>query len=117
MKNKILLVDDDLSIRSLLTILLEIEGFDVIKFHELSIESIISTIKQEKPDVVLLDVHLEGINGIDILKTIRSDLSLSSIRIIMSSGNDLKEICINAGANEFLMKPYMPADLLEFIKV
>lgn len=117
MKNKILLVDDDLSIRSLLTTLLEIEGFDVIKFHELSTESIVSTVKLEKPDVVLLDVHLKGIDGIDILKKLRSDPSLDSTRIIMSSGNELKEICLNAGANEFLMKPYMPAELLKIIKV
>jgi DNA-binding response OmpR family regulator len=113
---KIFLVDDDKNIRSLLTTLLEIEGFEVIKNLELSVDGVLQTVKSEGPDLVLLDVHLKGVDGIEILNAIRSDPSLDQIQVIMSSGMDLRRTCMDAGANGFLMKPYMPAELLEIIK-
>ncbi|MHC1784808.1 MAG: response regulator [Anaerolineaceae bacterium] len=116
MIKKILLIDDDKSIRSLLSTLLELEGFEVIKDIELSIDGVLKKIKLENPDVILMDVHIQEIDGIEILKLVRIDPELAKSRIIMSSGLDLRDKCIAAGANGFLMKPYMPAELLEIIK-
>ncbi len=116
MNNKILLVDDDKSIRTLLTTLLELEGYQVIKNVELSIEAILALIRSEQPGLVILDVHIKDIDGIEVLKAIRSDPTLEKVRTIMSSGLDVRKTCMDAGANGFLMKPYMPAELLEIIK-
>jgi CheY-like chemotaxis protein len=113
---KILLVDDDKSIRSLLTTLLELEGFQVIKDFDLSVEGILKKIRIENPDVILMDIHIKEIDGIEVLKMVRLDPALAEIQIIMSSGLDLRDKCIAAGANNFLMKPYMPVELLDIIK-
>ncbi len=116
MNRKILIVDDDSAIRSLLATLLVMEGFEIIKDYPLSQEGILKTIGSEKPDVILMDVHIKDLNGIDILKMIRSKPDYQNTHIIMSSGQDLREKCLNAGSNAFLMKPYMPSELLDMIK-
>ena len=52
----------------------------------------------------------------EILQSIRADDTLGNIRIIMSSGSDYKDLCLRLGADDFLMKPYMPDDLIKMIK-
>jgi CheY-like chemotaxis protein len=116
LNKKILLVDDDKSIRSLLTTLLELEGYEVIKDFEMSVEGVLEKIRIENPDIILMDIHIKDVDGIEILKLVRLDPALSKIKIIMSSGLDLREKCIAEGANYFLMKPYMPVELLDIIK-
>lgn len=116
MNRKIFIVDDDNAIRSLLSTLLGMEGFEIIKDYPLSQEGILETIRAERPDVVLMDVHIKDLNGIEILKLLRSEPDLQKTRVILSSGQDLRKKCLDAGANEFLMKPYMPAELLDIIK-
>lgn len=116
MHKKILIIDDDKAIRSLLATLLAMEGFEIIKDFDLSQEGILKTIQSERPDVVLMDVYIKELNGIDILNFIRSNPDFSKIRIIMSSGQDLRRRCKDAGADGFLMKPYMPSELLDIIE-
>jgi CheY-like chemotaxis protein len=52
----------------------------------------------------------------DILDTIRKQTELSDVRIVMTSGLNVKEECINRGANAFLLKPFMPDDLIRALK-
>ena len=110
---KVMLVEDDPTMLSLLNTLLEIEGFEVAKVTDFS--NVIQEIPKNAPDVILLDVHLKDVNGLDILVDIRKDANLDDVRIIMSSGMDFKTESLSKGANDFVLKPYMPDELIEKI--
>ena len=111
---KVMLAEDDATMLSLLRTLLKMEGFDTITLGVE--EDVIEALRSETPDIVLLDVNLTQGNGIDFLRRIRRDDVLKSIVVIMSSGMPLAEECFEAGADSFLLKPYMPDTLISAIK-
>ena len=111
---KVLLAEDDMTMVSLLTTLLKMEGFQVMALSPNA--DIPAAVLQEKPDVLLLDVHLSDQNGLDILDVIRRTKGTENARVVMSSGSDVKEECLRRGADGFLMKPYMPDDLIMVLK-
>ena len=114
---KIMLVEDDPTMRNVLKTLLEIEGFKVVTVPDSRAEAeVVSMVKGEMPDLVLLDVHLRSINGIDILRLMRADPELKSVRVVMTSGMEMKNQCMQAGANAFLLKPYMPDELIRLLR-
>jgi DNA-binding response OmpR family regulator len=111
---KIMLVEDDLTMLSLLRTLLKMERFETVTLSEQ--ENVLDAIYRDRPDAILLDVHLTQGNGVDLLREIRSDASLHNIYVIMQSGMNLATECEAAGADNFLLKPYMPDALIEAIK-
>ena len=114
---KIILVEDDPTMQNVLRTLLEIEGYQVVPMSDRKREDeAIVFFKQETPDILLLDVHLLNINGIDLLKRLRADSDLKDLRVVMTSGMDLKDQCLDAGANGFLLKPYMPDELMRMLQ-
>ena len=113
---QIMLVEDDFTMLSLLNTFLEIEGYGVHKPVDLNMFGVITQLKEIKPDLVLMDIHLNQINGLDLLETIRQDDVLNHLPVIMSSGMDMKKECIEAGANDFILKPYMPDELSKKIE-
>ncbi|MBN1146912.1 MAG: response regulator [Anaerolineales bacterium] len=116
MATKLLLIEDDVTMLALLGTLLQMEGFEIAQLEsDESIERIMRTVKQEKPAAVLLDVHLRNVNGFDLLFRIRQDKSLEGTRVIMSSGIDFSARCLQEGADGFVLKPYMPEDLIHEI--
>ena len=115
---KVMLVDDDVTILSLLQTLLELEGFQVLQLNgEGKPDEILGVFHREKPDLVLLDVHLHHISGFDLLHLIRQDEELDSVRILMSSGMELSSKCTQEGADGFILKPYMPDELVKKIQI
>jgi len=111
---KVMLAEDDATMLSLLRTLLKMEGFETTT---LSVEEdVIEALCRDLPDIVLLDVNLTQGNGIDFLRRIRREDGLKNIVVIMSSGMPLEEECLKAGANSFLLKPYMPDILISAIK-
>ena len=69
-----------------------------------------------QPDVLIMDVNLRQTNGMEILKTIRSSEIPWRLYILMTSGMNFQDECLNAGADGFLLKPYMPEDLYRQLK-
>jgi CheY-like chemotaxis protein len=63
-----------------------------------------------------MDVHLGGQSGMQILQEIRNHKDLEHVRVVMTSGLDVREQCIQSGANAFLLKPFMPDDLIRVLK-
>jgi DNA-binding response OmpR family regulator len=117
MNNKVLLIEDDRTMLTLLTTLLRFEGFEVAQLlNDESLEAAILGIQSEEPAVILLDVHLRHWNGLDLLKLIRATDSTRSAGVVMSSGIDLSQRCIEQGADDFILKPYMPDDLIRKIR-
>lgn len=111
---KIMLAEDDPTMLSLLRTLLKLEGFETVSLNEQ--ENILDVIHREKPDALLLDVHLAQGNGIDFLRELRADSELNRLVVVMASGMNLKDECISAGANAFLLKPFMPDTLIDSIR-
>ncbi len=111
---KVMLVEDDASMMYLLKTLLTLEGFSVATM-DIS-EDVLERTRSEKPDVMLMDVHLGGKNGVDVLTEMRKHDDLKDVVVIMSSGMNLEYECRDAGANAFLLKPFMPDDLIALIR-
>jgi CheY-like chemotaxis protein len=111
---KVLIAEDDATMVSLLKTLLKMEGFNVVSLDPSA--NIPDAVRKENPDVVLLDVHLSHQSGLEILDSIRRSPDINNVRVVMSSGANVKEDCINRGANGFLLKPYMPDDLISLLK-
>jgi DNA-binding response OmpR family regulator len=112
--SKILLAEDDHTMVSLLTTLLKMEGYDVVVLDVHA--DVPSAVSGENPDALLMDVHLGGQNGIDIVKNIRKDPANAKVNIVMTSGLNMKDECLKRGANHFILKPFMPDDLLMLLK-
>lgn len=113
---KILVVDDDRTMRAILKTLLELEKYQIVAWDGRPESDILTQIRAEKPKVLLLDVHLRDISGMDILRAVRADPDLQDIRIVMTSGMALKDECMADGADGFLLKPYMPDDLFQLLR-
>jgi two-component system phosphate regulon response regulator PhoB len=111
---KILLAEDDPTMISLLKTLLKMEGFEVVALDVYS--DVPEAVQREMPDTLLMDVHLGGQNGLQILESIRRNDDLANIRIVMTSGLNMKDECISRGASAFLLKPFMPDDLISVLK-
>ncbi len=112
--SKILLIEDDRTMLTLLRTLLRFEGFEVIVLErDDNIEVIVDQMHREKPALILLDVHLRQMNGFDLLHVIRQDPEFSSMRVLMSSGIDFSARCLDEGADGFILKPYMPDELVK----
>ena len=111
---RVLVVDDDRTMISLLQTLLELEGFTVLAttlgWNALHMA------REENPDVILMDVHLADGDGLQVLREMRTDPDLAKARVIMTSGLDMVEECRQAGSNDFLLKPYAPDQLVGILK-
>lgn len=107
---KVLLADDDFTMVSLLKTLLGMEGYQVTTLWDKK-GDILDNIREEKPDILLIDIYLGDRNGIEVVRQIRQTPDLASLRVIMASGIDKNEECMAAGADSFLLKPYMPEEL------
>ncbi len=112
---KVLLADDDFTMVSLLKTLLNMEGYKVATLLDKPGE-ILENIRKAKPDIILLDVYLGDRNGLDLVQQIRKTADLKNIRVVMVSGMDKTEECLAAGADKFLLKPYMPNELFEVLR-
>lgn len=111
---KVLLAEDDPTMVSLLKTLLSMEGFDVLTLDEDA--DVMEIVQREKPQAVFMDVNLGGRNGMEILETIRSDQQMATVRVVMTSGLNVRDECIRRGADVFLLKPFMPDDLIQALK-
>ena len=109
-----MLAEDDATMVSRLKTLLKLEGFDVLALS--ADADVPAAVRTEKPDVLLLDVHLLHQSGLNILDALRGSKDTAGARVVMSSGANVREECINRGANGFLLKPYMPDELITILK-
>jgi CheY-like chemotaxis protein len=112
---KVMLIEDDQTMVSLLTTLLDLEGFLVKAPSDHQMKRLIESLIDEHPQIALVDVNLRSGSGLDLVREIRQDPLIQDIRILMSSGLNLKQECLQAGADGFIMKPFMPDDLIDLI--
>ena len=111
-EKKILVIDDDSGIGEMLQVLLEFNGYKVTVTEKP--EEAEEIIQEKNIDLVLLDMLISGINGTDVCRRLRNNENgwIAEIPILMMSAlHDAGEKCKNAGANDFIAKPFEIEDL------
>ncbi len=118
MAKKILIIEDDKFLKELISQKLSKEGYDISE--AVDGEEGIKKIKEEKPDLVLLDLILPGIDGFEVLSRTKKDPSLSSIPVIILSNLGQKEDIdkgFKLGAVDYLIKAHFtPGEIIEKIR-
>ena len=113
----VLVADDDADILRIVEINLRLEGFEVVTARD-GPDALAKAVAV-RPDLVLLDVRMPGIDGYTICARIRADSSLAAIPVIIVTANygaAEGEAARRAGADDFLVKPFHPATLLDMAK-
>lgn len=108
-KYKLLLVEDDASIRSALTTMLQTEGYQVIFAGNCSLARGLFT--SHRPDLVILDLGLPDADGITLLDFIRADSLVPVIVLSARSDESDKVTALDRGANDYVTKPFSSAEL------
>ncbi|WP_027721510.1 response regulator transcription factor [Maridesulfovibrio zosterae] len=121
MPGKILVVDDEVHIRMLLEQTLEEleDDYGVELFTAENGEEGLDTIRQERPELVFLDIMMPYMNGYEVCQAVREDESLSEIKIILLTAkgqeSDRKH-GLEIGAERYMTKPFDPDEILEVAK-
>ncbi|MGF0095859.1 response regulator transcription factor [Peptoniphilus sp. SGI.035] len=115
MKTKVLLVEDEESIRKFVKINLEREGY--IIFEAGSGEDGIEIARRERPDIVVLDIMLPGIDGFEVCRTLRNEFPSLGIIMLTAKAEDYDKIMgLQYGTDDYLTKPFNPTELTLRIK-
>ncbi len=113
MKSKILFVEDEVSLQKSIAYILEKEGFSIITTR--TGEEAVRLASKEKPDLLLLDLMLPGIDGFEVCKILKRDPQTARIFIIMLTGKGLvTDITMGLAryADDYITKPFEPAILI-----
>lgn len=111
---KIFIVDDEKNIRELLKKYLVKENFQVTMFE--NGDNLISSIQKELPDLIVLDIMMPGLDGIELCKNIRSFTEVPIIFISAKDDDIDKILGLEIGGDDYLTKPFSPRELLARIK-
>lgn len=112
---KILLVEDEVSIRKFIKINLEREGFEV--FEAGSGEDGLEIAEREKPAIVLLDIMLPGMDGFEVCDKLRKSFPHLGIIMLTAKAEDYDKIMgLQSGTDDYLTKPFNPTELTLRIK-
>jgi len=111
----IYVVDDDASVRDALSLVLTLEGFHVSGYAEGN--SFLVAMRQRQPDCIILDVHMPGRSGLDILKELRNEYGAIPLFIISGQGDIPMAVdAIKNGALDFIEKPFNAATLVTRVR-
>ncbi len=109
-KNRILIVDDDASLAEMLQLVLRQEGFETVWCP--TGDAALKAFRDCGPDLVLLDLMLPGLNGVDVCRRIRAE---SGVPIVMlTAKSDTGDVVdgLEAGADDYVPKPFKPRELV-----
>jgi len=114
---KILIADDERSLRILISGTLEIGEFEVVEVDN-GIDAI-KAAQSEKPDLVILDVMMPGMTGYEVCERIKTTKELKNIKVLILTAKGQqsdREAAQNAQADYYISKPFSPTELLETVK-
>ena len=112
-----LVVDDEPDIRDVIVFMLDKSGFEV--HAESDGEAGLAAAGSLHPDVVLLDWKMPGMNGLEVCRALRQDVDQQSTVVILLTANALEDdiqLAFDAGAQDYILKPFRPAELVERVK-
>jgi len=111
LKNVVLIVDDDKKITELLKTYFENENFTAIPAYDG--ETAFSSLKKNKPDIVILDLMLPGMSGFDLLKKMRKECFDIPVIMLTARGEESdKLVGLEIGADDYIAKPFSPKEVV-----
>ncbi|MDA9095701.1 phosphate regulon transcriptional regulator PhoB [Porticoccaceae bacterium] len=116
-KHTILLVDDEMAIRTMLCVALEAAGYNVLQAE--NAQQAHAVIIDRSPDLVLLDWMMPGTTGLELLRRLKRDELTEKIPVIMLTAKaeeDSKISGLDAGADDYITKPFSPRELISRVK-
>src|ERR1035437_7499408 len=114
MKPRILVVDDDAALAEMLTIVLHGEGMDAAVVGDGT--RVVAAVREFKPDLVLLDLMLPGMNGIDVRRAIRVESGVPIAMLTAKTDTVDVVLGLETGADDYVMKPFKPKELIARIR-
>jgi len=117
MPKKIVVVDDEPDILRVVVFRLKKLGCEIITASN-GAEGL-STIRAQRPDVILLDYRLPDMDGLEIARRLRADVNFEKTPIILvsaSSGSDISDALAAASVNDYVVKPFVPEKLLATVQ-
>ncbi|MGI8696856.1 MAG: MtrAB system response regulator MtrA [Mycobacteriales bacterium] len=114
MSGRVLVVDDDPALAEMLGIVLRAEGFEPSFVADGT--AALSAFRTVSPDVVLLDLMLPGLNGIDVCKAIRAESGTPIVMLTAKTDTVDVVLGLESGADDYVMKPFKPKELVARIR-
>ena len=114
MTQKVLVVDDDPAISEMLTLVLSTEGFASVVVNDGG--QAVEVFQRENPDLVLLDLMLPGMNGIDICRAIRQESTVPIVMLTAKTDTVDVVLGLESGADDYIPKPFNPLELVARVK-
>ncbi len=114
---RILVVDDEIGALTLIGIMLERGGFGVLKAKDAN--AALAVLEKETPDLIILDVMMPGMDGIELCRVIRGRAETGTTPVlILSARGDAESVMrgMDAGANDYLPKPILHHDLVAKVR-
>ena len=116
MTPRVLVVDDDPQVLKLLRLNFEMEGYDVDAAPDGA--AALAAAAQRRPDAVVCDVMMPGMDGLEVVRRLRADPELSDVAIVVVSAkaqrSDMRD-GVAAGADEYVTKPFDPQEVLDAV--
>ncbi len=113
MTGRLLVADDDPDIARFVELNLSLEGFDVEVVHDG--EAALAAVLRDPPDLVLLDVMMPGLDGVEVLRRIRSSAATAALPVVLLTAKSMsadKVVGLTAGADDYIVKPFDTLELL-----
>lgn len=115
MNNKILILDDEDPIRQFMKINLDYQGYQTVEAS--SGEEALRIFEEEKPAVAILDIMLPGISGYEVCEKIRDKSPMTGIIMVSAKSQDIDKILgLEKGADDYIIKPFNPQELILRVK-
>lgn len=114
MKQRILVVDDDAALAEMLTIVLRGEGFEPFVVADGSLA--LDAVREHDPDLVLLDLMLPGMNGIDVCRAVRAESGVPIVMLTAKTDTVDVVLGLESGADDYVMKPFKPKELVARVR-
>ena len=113
-KQKILIADDEAQIREILRIYFEKEGFEVIEADDWAAAML--KVQSEKPDILLLDIMMPVLDGIEVCKQVRKMSDLPIIFFTAKDDDDDRIAGLEIGADDYITKPFTTREVVARVK-
>lgn len=114
MNNTVLIIEDERELADVMAAYLKVEGFDAFTAYDG--ESGLELIKEHRPDVVLLDIMLPRLDGMEVCRQLREISDAIVIMVSAKNGEMDKVIALGTGADDYVTKPYSPLEVVARVR-
>ena len=113
--SKVLVIDDDPMTCNLLETILQMENFQTESVNHIDAQGIVPILDGKQPDLVIMDYHLGPVESLKYTKAIRASEKWQNLPVIMTSAIDRRQQALDAGATDFILKPFNWEELTQHI--